>query len=439
MSWPLPSRRALVLAALVLAFSVAAAWWKELVPAWQVVMLAVLATALADLAAAHALPAQLALARRIPGSLAIGRWRDCVLRIDNRGRFPVRCELYDHHPATCEMTGLPFTVTVPAGGYAQTAYRLRPTERGDLAFAPAQARVASPFGLWDINARLGTGQVVRCYPDFAELADYALFATENRLSRIGVLQRRRRGTGLEFHQLRDYREGDTLRQVDWKATSRHKRLIAREYEDERDQQIVFLVDCGRRMIDREGALSHFDEVLNAVLLLAFVALRQGDAAGLMTFADATDRFVPPRKSRSTINVLLGTLYDAQPTLRPPDYLAAATLLSKRLKRRSLVVIVSNLRDEDEETLAPALALLRRKHLVLFANLRESSLERVGAAPVRDLDEALLYSASAVYERDRVAAMRRIESSGAMLFDTLPGKLAVTLVNRYLDLKSSGRF
>jgi uncharacterized protein (DUF58 family) len=337
------------------------------------------------------------------------------------------------------MTGLPFSVVVPAKGFAQTAYKVRPTERGDLRFSRAEARIASPFGLWDVTTRIGAEQVARCFPDFAELADYALFATENRLSRIGVLQRRRRGAGLEFHQLREYREGDALRQIDWKATSRHGRLIAREYEDERDQQIVFLVDCGRRMIDREGTLSHFDEVLNAVLLLAFVALRQGDAAGLMTFADSEERFVPPRKSRSTINVLLETLYDAQPTLRPPDYYAAATILSQRLKRRSLVVIVSNLRDEDEETLAPALALLRRKHLVLFANLRESSLESLRSGAITTLDEALTYAAGAAYERDRTAALRRIESGGTMLFDTVPSKLAVTLVNRYLDLKSSGRF
>jgi uncharacterized protein (DUF58 family) len=436
---PIPSRRALLLGALLLGFSITVAWWKPLIPAWQIAMAIALVAALADLAAAQALPARLELARRIPGTLPVGRWRDCVLRIHNSGRFPVRCELYDHHPAACEMTGLPFRVVVPAKGFAETPYRLRPTERGDLSFASAEARIASPFGLWDVPARIGAAQTVRCYPDFAELVDYALFATENRLSRIGVLQRRRRGTGLEFHQLRDYREGDTLRQIDWKATSRHGRLIAREYADERDQQIVFLVDCGRRMIDRESTLSHFDEALNAVLLLAFVALRQGDAAGLMTFADSADRFVPPRKSRSTINMLLEALYDAQPTLRPPDYYAAATLLSKRLKRRSLVVIVSNLRDEDEETLAPALALLRRKHLVLFANLRESSLDALRSGAVEDLDGALLYAAGAVYERDRAAAIRRIESTGAMLFDTPPSKLAFTLVNRYLDLKRSGRF
>ncbi len=159
----------------------------------------------------------------------------------------------------------------------------------------------------------------------------------------------------------------------------------------------------------------------------------------MTFAGETPRFVPPKKSRSTINLFLNTLYDVQPTLRPPDYHAAAVELSRRLKRRSLVVIVSNLRDEDEETLAPALALLKRKHLVLFANLRESVLDRIRAEPIRGLEDVLRYSAGALYERDRATVTRRVEASGAMLLDVLPEKLAVSLVNRYLDLKRSGRF
>jgi uncharacterized protein (DUF58 family) len=434
-----PSRRALAVAGALAAFAVAAAFWPLLLPAWHVAVALFLVAALADLLAARALPAKLELERFVPASLAIGRWRDCALRLHNRSGFAARCEVYDHHPPQCEMEGMPFALDVPGGGFAQARYRLRPTERGALRMEPAEVRAASPFRLWQLTSRVGSAQTLRCYPDFAELADYALFATENRLSRIGVLRQRRRGEGLEFHQLREYREGDALRQIDWKATSRRGRLIAREYEDERDQQIVFLIDCGRRMMARDATLSHFDEVLNATLLLAYVALRQGDSAGLMTFADAEPRFVPPRKSRSTLNIFLNTLYDAQPTLRPPDYHAAAVNLSRRLKRRSLIVVLSNLRDEDEETLLPALALLERKHLVLFANLRESALDRARTEPVRDLEGALRYGAGAVYERDREAALQKVRTSGAMLLETLPEQLAVSLVNRYLDLKRSGRF
>jgi len=433
-----PSPRTLWLAAALVAAGIAAAAWKDTLPAWQSALALFSTAALADLLVARAFPARVELERSMPTSVPIGRWRECTVRVRNRAAFSARCEVHDDHPAACEVEGLPVAFSIPAEGFAQFRYRFRPTERGDLEFGPAHLRVASPFGLWQVPHRAGATQVVRSFPDFAELADYALFATENRLSRIGVLQRRRRGEGLEFHQLRDYREGDAMRQIDWKATARRGRLIAREYEDERDQHVVFLVDCGRRMMARDGTLSHFDQVLNAVLLLAYVALRQGDSAGLMTFADSEPRFVPPRKSRSTLNSFLNTLYDAQPTLRPPDYHAAAVELSRRLKRRSLVVVVSNLRDEDEETLFPALALLERKHLVLFANLRESSLDRIRAEPVRDLESALRYAAGAMFERDRAATTQRVQATGAMLMESLPEHLAVSLVNRYLDLKRSGR-
>lgn len=423
----------------LLAFAVAASWAREFFTVWEVALALFAAAAVADLAASRVMPPRLELERFVPTSLPIGRWRDCTLRIHNRGAFALRCEIYDHHPATCEMEGLPVDLVVPAAGFAQARYRIRPRERGDLAIEPAHVRVTSAFGLWQSALRVGPAQVLRCYPDFAELADYALFATENRLSRIGVLQRRRRGEGLEFHQLRDYREGDAMRQIDWKATSRLGRLIAREYEDERDQHIVFLVDCGRRMMARDDGISHFDQVLNAVLLLAYVALRQGDSAGLMTFAGDEPRYVPPRKSRSTLSVFLNTLYDVQPTLRPPDYYSAAVELARRLKRRSLIVVVSNLRDEDEETLFPALALLERKHLVLFANLREAVLDDLRKGPVANMEDALRLASGAAYERDRAATTRGMQAAGAMLLDSPPEDLAVSLVNRYLDLKRSGRF
>ena len=439
MRLPVPSQRMLWTGVALLAFAFAASWVKELTWAWKGALAIFAAAAIADLAAARAMSPRLELQRFVPTSLPIGRWRDCALRLHNRGNFALRCELYDHHPSACEVQGLPMELVVPGGGFAQGSYRIRPTERGDLDIEPAHVRVTSALGLWQGRLRVGSAQVLRCYPDFAELADYALFATENRLSRIGVLHRRRRGEGLEFHQLRDHREGDAMRQIDWKATSRRGKLIAREYEDERDQHIVFLVDCGRRMIAREGSISHFDQVLNAVLLLAYVALRQGDSAGMMTFAGDEPRFVPPRKSRTTLNVFLNTLYDAQPTLRPPDYYTAAVELSRRLKRRSLVIVVSNLRDEDEETLFPALVLLKRKHLVLFANLREAVLDEMRTAPVSNLEDAVKVAAGAVYERDRSATLRGVQSAGAMLMDTPPDELAVSLVNRYLDLKRSGRF
>ena len=231
--------------------------------------------------------------------------------------------------------------------------------------------------------RVGEPSVLRVYPNFAALSGYALFATDNRLSQIGVLQRRRRGEGLDFDQLREYREGDSQRKIDWKASQRMHKLISREYQDERDQQVVFLVDCGRRMRAKDDDCSHFDHALDATLLLAYVGLRQGDAVGLMTMS-GDERFLAPRKSRAMVNRILNTVYDLQPGLLTSDYYQAAVNLSKRLRKRALIVIISNLRDEDDDTLLPALRLLQKRHLVLFASLRERALDEAVDLPVRRL-------------------------------------------------------
>ena len=295
--------------------------------------------------------------------------------------------------------------------------------------------------MWERKQFFATVSDVRIFPNFAAIIRYTLLATDNRLSQIGILQRRRRGEGLDFHQLREYREGDSQRQIDWKATARARKLISREYRDERDQQIVFLIDCGRRMsaTDADVAhLTHFDHVLNAALLLGYVSLRQGDAVGYMTFGTETPRFSAPRKSGATVNLLLNGLYDIQPGLMAPDYYQAAVALSMRLKRRAFVIVLSNLRDEDDDVLSPALRLLRDRHLVLFASLREPTLDEVLTRPVTHLDSALTHAAAQDYLHERSRAMKRIAHGGVMTLDVEPNKLPIALVNRYLEIKRAGR-
>ena len=234
----------------------------------------------------------------------------------------------------------------------------------------------------------------------------------------------------------EYRQGDTPRHIDWKASARVRRLVSREYRDERDQQVLLLLDCGRRMHARDGALSHLDHALNACLLLAHVALRQGDAVGLMSFG-GVERYVPPRKSHAALNALLAASYDLDVTLHAPDYYAAAVDLLRRQSKRSLVVIVSNLRDEDDDSLRPALALLRRRHLVVLASLREHILDAALAAPVDGLDAALTHAATAQYLERRRRQFALLEESRVPCLDVEPQQLPIALVNRYTELKRRG--
>jgi uncharacterized protein (DUF58 family) len=436
----IPAKRLLWLLAAWLLLSVLASALPILADAWLATSVVLGLIALADALAGYFNRSVPTIERRIASTLPVGVWRDVTLRFSHpraSGRGQLRFLAFDRHPDNCVAEKLPIALTLAPGNYALATYRFRPDVRGDLTFGRVALRLASPFGLWEIPRDAGVETKVRSFPNFAEITRYALLAIDNRLSQIGVLRRRRRGEGMDFHQLREYRQGDSLRQIDWKATARMRKFISREYQDERDQQIVFLLDCGRRMSAKDGELSHFDHTLNAVLLLSYVALREGDAAGLMTFATRDARFVAPRKSGETVNRFLDALYGLQPTFETPDYYQAALDLSLRLKKRSLVVIISNLRDEDAEGLMPALQLLRRRHLVMFANLKEAVIDETLRAPVVDTGSALTYAAAAAYVRAREALTARMQAHGARLVDVEPRALPISLVNKYLDLKQGG--
>jgi len=435
----LPSRRA-VLAALGLALLGVAASIAGAQEYWYLLAAAFACAALADALFLSRVETP-EVARRIPAALAVGVRSDIVLRVTNRSRWPLRCELHDSYPAGFEAEGMPLAFELGTRGWAELGYALRADSRGAKRFAAAELRLSSRLGLVQARRFSGPQQPVRVYPNFRALAKYTLLATDNRLSQIGVLQVRRRGEGMEFHQLREYRQGDPPRAIDWKATSRTARLISREYEDEKDQRVMLVVDCGRRMAakddDREDALSHFDHTLNAALLLAHVAVRQGDAVGMLTMGGVR-RYCEPRKSVAAVHALLNRAYDIEPTLAVPDYQDAARELMRHVRRRSLVILLTNLRDEDDETLMPALKALRARHLVVLASLREAILGRALGARVDTFDRAVTHAAAADYLALRERAFRRIAAAGVVTLDVEPDRLPIALVNRYLELKRAGR-
>ncbi|POA34462.1 MULTISPECIES: DUF58 domain-containing protein [unclassified Pseudomonas] len=375
--------------------------------------------------------------RQMPGSLALGRWSDVHVEIAHDYSQPLNVQLYDHVPDGLSFEHLPQSVELQPGQHSLISYRLRPLRRGHFSFERCEINLPSPFGLWSARRYLNVTDSTRVYPDFARLYGAQLLAVDNWLSQLGVRQRQRRGLGLEFHQLREFREGDSLRQIDWKATARQRTPIAREYQDERDQQIIFLLDCGRHMRSLDGELAHFDHALNACLLLSYVALRQGDAVGLCTFAGDQPRYLAPVKGTGQLNVLLNSVYDLDSSQRPADYQAAASQLLARQKRRALVVLITNLRDEDDDELLSTVKRIGRQHRVLVASLREGILDQVRQSPVQTLDEALAYCGTVDYLNARAELHERLSAHGVPVLDVRPSELGAELVTRYLSWKKAG--
>lgn len=374
--------------------------------------------------------------RGVPDSLAVGVWTDVTLTLRLADASALTVEVFDRPPPNCDMEGMPARLTIPANERAKLTYKLKANERGTHTFEPAHVRIIGPLGLFIRQVECGEERQFRVLPNFKAVSRYALMATADRVGELGVRKVRRRGTGMEFAHLREYRQGDLSRQIDWKASARRNTLISREYEDERNQHIVFMLDCGRRMRAQDDKLSHFDHCLNATLLLSHVALRQGDSVALSTFG-GHELWVPRQKGPAGMNAVLQRVYDLETTTAPSDYSKAARRLMALQRRRSLVVVLTNLYDQLDEELVEAISLLRQRHVVLIASLREAVTEQSIAQPVHQFDDALRVAAGHEYLRGRAQTHRELSGRGVLMLDVQPTDLSVQLVNRYLAIKRSG--
>ncbi len=440
---PIPSIALLITAAAWFVLAVLAAFMPLLRPlCWILGGLVVAVTGIDGLRSA--LERMPGVARLHAGTLALGASARIAIRLVWPGQRQVFIEIHDHVPDSFEAVAMPARFALPPGEPQEFVYRVRPMARGEHRFGPVVMRIRSPWGLWWRQHTTTCDTSVRVFPDFSAIARHALQATSSLVAQTGVLRRRRRGEGLDFDQLREYRIGDSPRWIDWKASRRFDKLISREYQDERDQRIMVLVDCGRRMAAREmtsepggNQRSHFDHALDALLLLSYVGLHHGDAVGLMTLG-GTERRLRPQKTAAALSRILGTVYDLQPSLEATDFERAAQTLLAFERKRSLVVILTNLRDEDDESLAAACRLLARRHLVLVASLREQSLEDACRIATRDAESLAVRAAALDYRERRMATLRRLRQGGVLSIDVPPQELAVSTINKYLAVKAEGR-
>ena len=387
--------------------------------------------------------APLEMQRRLPQAFAVGVPVTVQVTLENAGAGRILGEFFECGDPVFATQGMPMQFDIGPHQKAQLDVNLTPHARGLRRFDQAQIRLRSSWGLLDFNVRIGVAEERRVFPNFTQQARYAWLAGERRLPTAGIKSVQRRGSGTDFDQLVDYQAGDQIRHIDWKATRKHDRPIVRKFRDERDQNVMILLDCGRRMraddVDQGIGASHFDQALNALMLLAFVALSHGDAVGAMTFGneEGMQKRFAPRKGRDALNGLMAALADVEPTPTFSDYERAAADLLLRQRKRGLVVIITNSRNEDAPELASALKLLRGRHVVVLANLREQIVAVIANQALNSPEKALECAAAIDYTQARAPLLARGAQDGVLTLDCVPQRLAGELVNRYTLLKRAG--
>ncbi len=368
--------------------------------------------------------------------LSVGVRNPVTVTLRNRGTQAVTVMVHDEPPQPSRWFDLPLTLELPPQRTVTANYGLEPHHRGRNAFGTLSLRMVSRLGLWLLQDDRPLPQAVKIYPDIQSVRQVELLARQNRLAEAGVRLSRLRGRGSEFDRLREYRREDEYRNIDWKSTARHQNLISREYVVERNQNVLLLLDTGRSMCNDFEGVSHFDRALNAAMLLAYVALRQGDTVGLLAGGASVDRWVKPVRGRGGVEKLIGQVYDLVPNYGATDYDRLFRELRQRYRKRSLVILVTHALDDVHlRTIADSLKQWRQPHLVLAAFLKNVALEdRAAAIPESDLD-AYQIAASAEMSAAQRDALAGVQQAGLLMIDCLPEELSSRLISRYLDIKA----
>jgi len=434
----------------------AVGFFSELASAvWLAVGLFLLPVIVADGLALFFFADRLSVKRRISSSLAQDESATARLEIrrGDKGFLPFRILLWDLHPPSMETEAFPAALDrkllAESAGAGSTGilrgplffeYSLRAVERGQWLFRGAELLLCSFCRFWRLKVFRPCESAGRTYPNFKKIKAAAGADLRGLLERTGLKNIRMRGQGLEFRSLRDYQQGDSIRAVDWRATSRRGKVIVREYQEEQDQQVLFLLDSGYRLHRQDTEESRrlqFDSALEAVLLLSWVSLKHGDSAAVGTFG-SSKRWLSPRKGISTFPILMNGLYDLSSAPVPSSPFSALEDALARLKRRTFIVIISNFREEDGESLSWILRQIEKRHLLLMVSLKEKESELLALKRPAAPDEALESAAAFSYLSSRRELYASWEHAGLLTMECSAGELSSALINRYLEVKRSGR-
>lgn len=370
--------------------------------------------------------------------LSLAGWNQVEVTLSGRrnGR-PVPVALRDEPPASFGIEGEPvLTGVFRPPDRLLFSYRVRPPRRGDYRFGDLHLRWESPLRLLTRQARFECGTAVKVYPNLSGVHAYDLVVRKNRIWELGLRATRVLGAGNEFERLRDYQPDDEYRRINWKATARRGKPISAEYQTERSQNLVALLDVGRMMRSPVGDIDKLDYAINAVLMLAYVATGKGDRVGLLAFADRPVVWLAPRSGRGQFYRMLEALYAVQAQRVEPDYAAALSYFSVQQQKRSLAVLFTDLTGSvGMDSLVGQVTRIRRTHLPLVVTIADPAVQALAEQRVQD--SRSLYERNAAEQAldERALVVERLRSNGVSTLDVPADELSVAVINRYLELKA----
>ena len=371
--------------------------------------------------------------------LSLGAANPVRIHLRNTGRRPASFWVRDEPPIDFDVDVRVLAGSARPGGVWSGTYHLLPVRRGDYRFGDLNLRWLGPLGLVRRQGRVPSSDPVKVYPNLLGVRRYDLLLRRNRLQELGLRHSRQFGEGTEFERLREYLPDDGFRRINWKATARRHRPITTEFQPERSQNVMLVLDLGRMMQTPVARIAKLDVVINAALMLAYVATGKGDKVGMMTFADEVYLYSGPRQGRGQFYRLLERLYAAEVVPVEPDYGRAFGYLAHAQRKRALIVTFTDLSGGlSMQALLTHVRLLARRSLPLVVTISDPVVHSMAQRiPTTSLE---VYQRAAALEllEERRLALETLRRQGVLTLDVPADQLSTAVINRYLELKGRMR-
>ncbi len=376
--------------------------------------------------------------RILPDKLSNGDDNPIEIKLSNNYLFKTLVIIIDELPFQFQQRDFGLNSEIKSGSAKSYSYKVRPTERGVYSFGSLNVFASSPLGLLSKKYTFDTSKEIPVYPSFLQLRKYDLIAFTNRLFEYGLKKIRRIGHTMEFEQIKDYIQGDDIRNINWKATAKKGQLMVNQFQDEKSQPIYSVIDKGRVMKMPFEGLSLLDYAINATLVISNIALKKNDKAGMFSFSNSIENRVAAERRSSQMNLILETLYNLETNFVESDFSRLYVDIKRNLNQRSLILLYTNFETLDSlNRQLPYLQAISKQHLLVVIFFENTELLEFADKKAESTQQIFEQTIAEKFIYEKKLIVNELRKYGIQTILTKPENLTINTINKYLEIKARG--
>ncbi|MDR0802649.1 DUF58 domain-containing protein [Fluviicola sp.] len=376
--------------------------------------------------------------RRYLQHMNLGDENKVVVSILNQTAQPLQVSIYEGYPLFMQKRSQAWNAVLLPKKVKNFPYSFIPTERGEYEFRDVVIFVRSALFLAQRRIVIPLVEKVEVYPSVLQMKQYELKVFNQQTVSQGIKKVRRIGNTSEFEQIRNYVQGDDIRTVNWKATSRKNELMVNQYQEERSQPVYCIIDKSRPMQLAFNKMTMLDYAVNSTLVFTNIALRKGDRAGLITFSDKMGSIIPAERNQGQLKRILESLFNQKTLFREANFELLYQTIRKQVKTRSLLLLYTNFESEFAMRRAlPMLQRLNKRHVLIVIFFQNNELQELAQQPVHTHKELIEATIADKMSNVKWNITRELRRNGIQAILSKPEDLSINSINKYLELKAKG--